>query len=87
MKQIRARWGWIGLTLYVLVWDLAPGTETLSHGFANGDIIEDRKSHPHGHPFALAVWVLLTLHLVRALPDKYDPIRILANQFDYKQGW
>lgn len=86
-RTISAKVGWVGIVIYVLAWDLAPRTETLSHGFANGDTIEDRKHHPHGHPFALAIWALITLHLVRALPDRYDPIRIIANQFDYKQGW
>lgn len=72
--------GWAILAAYVLTWDMAPGTETLSHAYASSD-----KRYKHGHPLAIALWAMLTVHLLRILPDRADPIRRLAAHYPYKE--
>ena len=67
MKRIPGWVGWVGLAAYVLGWDLHPRTETLSHSFA--------PEGTHGRKVALALWIYITAHLVRLIPDNYDPLR------------
>lgn len=79
-RQLPGSLGWAILAAYVLVWDAAPGTETLSHAYANSE-----RRHKHGHPAGIFVWLLLTVHLLRILPDRLDPIRRLASRYPYKE--
>lgn len=66
-ERIPAWPGWIGLTIYVAAWDLAPWTRTLSTGFA--------PENTHGRKWAVLVWLYLTGHLTRTLPVRYDILR------------
>lgn len=59
--------GWLGLFGYVAAWDLSKRTETLSSAFA--------PHGTHGKRLYLGVWAFLTLHLLRLIPERYDPLR------------
>lgn len=62
--------GWIGLAIYVTLWDLlAP--ETLSAGF------DDALHHPRRRWQVIAVWVYVTGHLFVLIPRRVDPLRNL----------
>lgn len=76
---VSGKLGWGILAAYVLAWDMHPATETLSHAYANSE-----RTYRHGHPAGIALWLLLTVHLLRLLPDRYDPIRRLASRYPYK---
>lgn len=61
--------GWLGLAAYVTAWDVHPDTQTMSSAFA--------APSTHGKRAYLGVWVYLTLHLCRLIPDQWDPLRIM----------
>lgn len=69
MQRVPGWVGWLGLAVYVAVWDLAPSTETLSHAFS--------PEGSHGKKIYLTTWILVSLHLARLLPERYDPLRRL----------
>lgn len=80
MKPLNGRIGWALLAAFVCAWDMHPSTETLSHAYANSSA-----KYKHGHPVSLVVWGVLTVHLMRLLPDRLDPIRRLAAHWPYKE--
>lgn len=59
--------GWLGLAAYVTAWDAHPTTQTMSGAFA--------AEGTHGKRIYQCVWIILTLHLWRFIPDRYDPLR------------
>lgn len=63
--------GWCGLALYVGAWDLSSKTQTMSSAFAPVG------HYRHGKPIYLFIWTFLTLHLMRIIPERFDPLRQL----------
>ncbi len=62
--------GWVGWALtatLVTVWDIHPDTQTMSSAFA--------PEGTRGKRIYQAIWLLLTLHLCRLIPNRYDPLR------------
>lgn len=69
--------GWIGLAIYITLWDVASfyrqNGETLSHAF------EETVRHPIKRwPTALA-WAYITVHLFGWIPETLDPLSNLTN--------
>lgn len=63
---------WVGLAAYVLAWDAYAhytGRETLSQAFYKG------LSHPVKRWRVVILWVYVTAHLFKWIPDKWDPLR------------
>jgi hypothetical protein len=68
------KWGWLGLTALVVLWDcVAP--ETLSAVFLR------RRTNP----VTILAWSVLTAHLFGLVPPRYDPIlrtfRLVSGRF------
>lgn len=65
---------WIGLTAYVVAYDayaVASKNDTLSTAFYQS------VAHPKKRWPVIVVWVYLTCHLFKIVPEKYDPLRRL----------
>mgnify|MGYP000996467184 CR=1 FL=1 len=68
---------WIGLALYIALADAqaaARKKETMSMSFWRA------VCHPYHRPWVTAVWVYVTLHLYHAIPDRYDPLRMMLRE-------
>ncbi len=70
MKRPLPGWlGWAVLFAWVAAFDVCPRTETMSSWFApNGT---------HGRKPMLVLWAFITAHLLRLIPDRFDPLRRL----------
>lgn len=66
-RKISGKWGWALTLVGVYLWDVSPNTETMSHWFFPSGL----KSRRH----MLVLWGYLTLHLLRLIPDRIDPLR------------
>lgn len=63
---------WVGLALYVIGYDvyaIKSGRSTLSAAFFSGF------SHKVGRFGVIVAWVMLTGHLFRVIPKRFDPLR------------
>lgn len=64
--------GWLVMFCYIVAWDIyAP--ETLSDAFYNAF------QHPLHKWWVIAVWAVITLHLFKLIPKKYDLIHIVTD--------
>ncbi len=64
--------GWLVMLIYIVAWDmLAP--ETLSDAFYKAF------SSPLHKWWVILVWVVITLHLFKLIPKKYDLIHIITD--------
>lgn len=75
MKYRKAGPGWFLLAGYVAAYDLwaiRTNRETLSSAFLRA------VQHPINKWPTIFVWAGLTAHLFNIMPDKYDPLHILA---------
>ena len=69
--------GWLIMLVYIIAWDiLAP--ETLSDAFYKAF------QHPFHKWWLIVVWVVITLHLFKLVPKRYDLIHIVT---DWVKGW
>jgi hypothetical protein len=59
--------GWAVIVVFVAAWDYT-APETLSAAFARA------------HPAKVVVWGILTAHLFKAVPRKYDPFYLLVRR-------
>jgi len=65
---------WVGLIAYITIYDvlaLRKGVTTLSTAFYR---LSRRR---YSSPAVLLIWAVLTGHLFRIIPKKYDPFRSL----------
>lgn len=70
MKRPVPGWvGWLVMAGWIIGWDLHPDTETMSNRFA--------PVGTHGRKTYVVAWVYITGHLLRIIPERYDPLRRL----------
>lgn len=64
--------GWVVMAIYILIWDIM-SKETLSSAFYRA------LESPLHRWWVIFIWVVITLHLFKLVPKKYDLIDILIN--------
>lgn len=73
-RHLNGAWGWLGLAIYVATYD-ALARETLSRAFYRS--IE----HPKRRWLTIVVWVMVTLHLFRFIPQRLDAIHWIGQGY------
>ena len=71
-KLTNGGYAWFGLVTYVVMYDLWAAktrNETLSMAFYNA------LDHPIKRWPIVAMWIYITVHLFKWLPDRLDPLR------------
>lgn len=69
--------GWLIMLVYIVVWDMK-ADETLSDAFYRAF------ENPFHKWWVIAVWLIITLHLFKLVPKKYDMVHIIT---DWVKGW
>lgn len=69
-RPSRGSYGWLGLAVYVIVFDLL-SKETLSSSFTTA------VQCPRRRPWVVVTTAYLVAHLYHGIPDRYDPLRRL----------
>jgi len=74
---MKGYWGWLGITLYVIGYDVVAAYkegESLSTAFYNA------VEHPVRRWFVILLWTMVTAHLFHLVPRRYDPICLVADE-------
>jgi len=69
--------GWLIMLIYIVAWDCM-ADETLSDAFYRA------VQHPFHKWWVIFVWVVITLHLFKLIPKRYDLVHIVT---DWVKGW
>lgn len=78
MKNQLGGRGWLGLVLYVTMWDAWAAlsrNETLSMAFYRS------LRHPRHRLGTISLWAYITAHLFHVIPDRFDPLRVASRRF------
>jgi hypothetical protein len=76
---MKGGWGWLGLTIYIILWDFF-ATDTLSSAFYRA------VSHPIQRWFVITIWAVITLHLFKLIPKRFDLIWLIVQGLKYLKG-
>lgn len=76
---MKGGWGWLGLTLYIILWDYF-SADTLSSAFYRA------VTHPIQRWFVIFIWSIVTLHLFKLIPKRYDLIWLIVHWLKILRG-